>query len=200
MDISTLNHFLQIKTFKEETPESVILSLKKERVTSLDFSKPHPESISDTNIRTKLSSIGLFLLWQDLGWVVNLQKIKPESEAGLYLCRALVLSCSRNGQIHHREVAGPELKSQLPSCKTKLLSQPFHVPDKSVIHKRETGTIRLPSHEALNNNRHIPESLEKLIHIPNYLHPHLLSWLKKENALFSRPLHLIHHAVQIFTD
>ena len=88
-------------------------------------------------------------LCQDLGWVVNLEKIRPESQAGLYLCRVPVLFCSTSGQIHHKEVAGPGLKNQLPSCKSKLLSQTFHVPDRSAIHNRETGAIRLPSHDAI---------------------------------------------------
>ena len=52
----------------------------------------------------------------------------------------------------------------------------------------------------LKTHWHIPESLEKIIPIPQSLHPHLLWWLKEENVLSGQHLHPLHHAVQIFTD
>ena len=52
----------------------------------------------------------------------------------------------------------------------------------------------------LKNSWRIPESLEKVIPIPNSLHPHLQWWLKEHNVLTGQPLHPIKHALQIFTD
>ena len=112
-----------------------------------------------------------------------------------------LLFCSRSSQIYHRVVAGPGVKNQLHSWKTRLLSQLFNVPDRSAIHNIETGTIRLPSHEA-----HIMTPKEQLAYsrIPGqaYSHfkvpsPHLNLWLKEENALYSWPLHPF---VMPFTD
>ena len=52
----------------------------------------------------------------------------------------------------------------------------------------------------LKNNWRVPESLEKVIHIPRSLHPHLQWWLEEDNVLTGQPLHPIKHALQIFTD
>ena len=52
----------------------------------------------------------------------------------------------------------------------------------------------------LKNNWGVPESLEKVIPIPRFLHPHLQWWLKEDNVLTGQPLHPIKHALQIFTD
>ena len=53
---------------------------------------------------------------------------------------------------------------------------------------------------ASQNNWRVPESLEKVIPIPRFLHPHLQWWLKEDNVLIGQPLHPIKHALQIFTD
>ena len=52
----------------------------------------------------------------------------------------------------------------------------------------------------LKHHWRIPESLEKVIPIPNSLHPHLHWWLQEDNILTGQPLHPIKHALQIFTD
>ena len=52
----------------------------------------------------------------------------------------------------------------------------------------------------LKHHWRIPESLEKVIPIPNSLHPHLQWWLQEDNVLTGQPLHPIKHALQIFTD
>ena len=52
----------------------------------------------------------------------------------------------------------------------------------------------------LKNYWHTLESLEKIIPIPKSLHPHLIWWLKEENALLGQHLHPLYHTVQIFTD
>ena len=52
----------------------------------------------------------------------------------------------------------------------------------------------------LKNNWRVPESLEKVIPVPNSLHPHLKWWLEESNVLLGQPLHPLKHALQIFTD
>ena len=52
----------------------------------------------------------------------------------------------------------------------------------------------------LKNNWRVPESLEKVIPVPRSLHPHLKWWLEENNVLPGQPLHLLKHALQIFTD
>ena len=52
----------------------------------------------------------------------------------------------------------------------------------------------------LKNNWRVPESLEKVIPVPNSLHPHLRWWLEESNVLLGQPLHPLKHALQIFTD
>ena len=52
----------------------------------------------------------------------------------------------------------------------------------------------------LKNNWRVPETLEKIIPIPNSLHPHLRWWLEESNVTTGQPLHPLKHALQIFTD
>ena len=52
----------------------------------------------------------------------------------------------------------------------------------------------------LKNNWKVPESLEKVIPVPNSLHQHLKWWLEESNVLLGQPLHPLKHALQIFTD
>ena len=57
-----------------------------------------------------------------------------------------------------------------------------------------------PIQRHLKNNWRVPESLEKVILVPNSLHPHLRWWLEESNVLLGQPLHPLKHALQIFTD
>ena len=52
----------------------------------------------------------------------------------------------------------------------------------------------------LKKHWHLPEVLEKVIPVPQSLHPHLDWWLDKANVLKGQPLHPLQHAVQLFTD
>ena len=52
----------------------------------------------------------------------------------------------------------------------------------------------------LKNNWRVPESLEKVIPVPRSLNPDLKWWLEGSNVLPGQPLHLLKHALQIFTD
>ena len=52
----------------------------------------------------------------------------------------------------------------------------------------------------LKNNWRVPESLVKVIPVPNSLHPHLRWWLEESIVLPGQPLHPLKHALQIFTD
>ena len=52
----------------------------------------------------------------------------------------------------------------------------------------------------LKNNWRVQQTLEKVIPIPNSLHPHLKWWLVEDNVLTGQPLYPLKHALQIFTD
>ena len=63
------------------------------------------------------------------------------------------------------------------------------------------GQLRMrPIQWHLKNNWRVPESLEKVIPVPNSLHPHLRWWLEESNVLLGQPLHPLKHALQILTD
>ena len=52
----------------------------------------------------------------------------------------------------------------------------------------------------LKRHWHVPESLEKIIPLPQALHTHLRWWLSPKNVLKGQPLHPLQHALQLFTD
>ena len=52
----------------------------------------------------------------------------------------------------------------------------------------------------LKRHWHVPESLEKIIPLPQSLHSHLRWWLSPNNVLKGQPLHPLQHALQLFTD
>ena len=52
----------------------------------------------------------------------------------------------------------------------------------------------------LKKNWHVPEILEKVIPVPQSLHPHLDWWFDETNVLRGQPLHPLQHAIQLFTD
>ena len=52
----------------------------------------------------------------------------------------------------------------------------------------------------LKRHWHVPEVLEKVIPVPQSLHPHLDWWLDVNNVLTGQPLHPLQHALQLFTD
>ena len=52
----------------------------------------------------------------------------------------------------------------------------------------------------LKRHWHVPEVLEKVIPVPQSLHPHLDWWSEESNVLRGQPLHPLQHALQLFTD
>ena len=52
----------------------------------------------------------------------------------------------------------------------------------------------------LKRHWRVPEVLEKIIPVPQSLHPHLDWWLDEHNVLGGQPLHPLQHALQLFTD
>ena len=52
----------------------------------------------------------------------------------------------------------------------------------------------------LKRHWHVPEVLEKVIPVPQSLHPHLDWWSEENNVLRGQPLHPLQHALQLFTD
>ena len=66
--------------------------------------------------------------------------------------------------------------------------------------EKQVHVGRLPIQWHLKNNWRVPESLDKQIPVPKFLHPHLRWWLEEDNVLQGQPLHPLKHALQIFTD
>ena len=52
----------------------------------------------------------------------------------------------------------------------------------------------------LKRHWHVREVLEKVIPVPQSLHPHLDWWLDENNVLRGQPRHPLQHAIQLFTD
>ena len=50
----------------------------------------------------------------------------------------------------------------------------------------------------LKNNWRVPESLDKVIPVPESLHPHLKCWMEESNVVTGQPLHPLNQALQIF--
>ena len=52
----------------------------------------------------------------------------------------------------------------------------------------------------LKRHWQVPEVLEKVIQLPQSLHPHLDWWLDEKNVLKGQPLHSLRHTMQVLTD
>ena len=267
LDLSALNKFVSVKTFKMETPETIWVSLQQgEWVTSLDFNDAYfhipihsgsrkylrfhfqnqsyqfqalPFGLSTALIKftcavkevklmaqsrgirihqylddwlirapTKESchqgTQSLLSLFQELGWVVNLQKSELEPKQVFEfvgyqydLSHGLVKPTQNRWesilQKVHSIMASPECRVRnFMSLMGLLTATEKQVP---------LGRLRMrPIQWHLKRHWRVPESLEKEIPVPSSLHPHLVWWTKETNVLLGQPLHPLHHAIQIFTD
>ena len=162
-----------------------LLCLTKRKVVSPDTQKNEINTFTSRkylrfHYQNQTFQYWALFLCQDLVWAANLQKISAGCQAGLFLCRVPVpVKSTPSLQDHFMSTIG-------------LLS----TTEKQV----RSGCLHMRPIQWHLKNWHIPDSLEKLIHIPNSLHPPLLWWLKEENALYLRPLYPHCHAIQIFHD
>ena len=151
-------------------------------------------SATHTNLGSCLSRIGL---------ASERGLIRAGTQTGFQLCRLLVRPERGQGQTHPRTLADPtdirEIMSS-PVCPVWNLMSLIGLltaTEKQV----HLGRLHMrPIQWHLKNNWRVPETMEKIIPIPNSLHPHLRWWLKESNVLTGQPLHPLKHALQIFTD
>ena len=143
-------------------------------------------------------------LCQELGWVVNLQKSKLEPKQTFEfvgyrydLSQGLVQLTQNRWESILQKVESILSK---PTCQVRkfmsligLLTATEKQAPLGRLHMR-------PIQYHLKRHWRVPESLEKEIPVPRYLHLHLLWWTKKANVLIGQPLHTLGHAIQVFTD
>ena len=131
-------------------------------------------------------------------------KIKTGSKTGLQLRRLPVRPERGQGQTLTRTLA--ILTGQDPDnlVLSGVSGPAVHVPHRYTHSNRKTSPTRATPHEAhkvaLENNWRVPESLDKVIPVPESLHPHLKCWMEESNVVTGQPLHPLNHALQIFTD
>ena len=160
LDLTTLNRFLKMKTFKMVNPESIRLFRKKEEwVTSLYFSDAYfyipvsqiplsepkfpllglfPFGLSITPMELTIVVKGVKLIDQGRNkrihqylddWLIRAQGSCLETQTLLTLCQDkfstlldTIMTGLREWSDHHREATDPSFQTQLPFCKTQLLS------------------------------------------------------------------------------
>ena len=131
-------------------------------------------------------------------------KVRAGSQTGLQLRRLPVRPERGQGQTNRRTLAGLDTQDQINIVGSALPGPTIHVPHRSTHSNRKASPFRAtnmrPIQWHLKNNWRVPESLEKVISVPESLHPHLRWWLEESNVLLGQPLHPLKHALQIFTD
>ena len=146
----------------------------------------------------------LVKMCQDLGWLVNLEKSELEPKQVFnFVGYQFDLRSGRVRLTPDRWLSLQE-KIQalllLPACPVRQFMSLIGLltaTEKQV----HLGRLHMrPIQWHLKNNWRVPESLEKVIPLPESLHPHLQWWLEESNVLQGQPLHPIKHALQIFTD
>ena len=146
----------------------------------------------------------LVRMCKELGWLVNLEKSELEPKQTFDFVG--YQSDLKSGPVRPTPDWWQSLQDKIleilsrPACSVRQFMSLIGLltgTEKQV----HLGHLHMrPMQWHLKNSWRIPESLEKVIPIPNSLHPHLQWWLKKHNVLTGQPLHPINHALQIFTD
>ena len=146
----------------------------------------------------------LLALCQQLGWVVNMSKseLAPTQVFNFVGYRFNLV----NGRVLPTQDWWQALQEKLrlmkdhPWCTVRQFMSLIGLltaTEKQVC----SGRLHMrPIQWHLKRNWHIPEILEKIIPVPQSLHPHLDWWLDEANVLKGQPLHPLQHALQLFTD
>ena len=131
-------------------------------------------------------------------------EVRTGSKTGFQLRRLPVRPEIGQGQTHTRVLVGLDRQNSDNSVWSGVSGPAVHVPHRSSHNHRKASppmsTSYRPIQWHLKNNWRVPESLENVIPVPRSLHPHLKWWLEENNVLPGQPLHLLKHALQIFTD
>ena len=112
------------------------------------------------------------------------------------------------GPTYTGPVAKPSRGNTETAIPIGLSSLGIHVLDRFINSHRKASLPRPTSYEThtvaiqwhLKNNWRAPESLEKVIPIPRYLHPHLQFTFTREQCPYRPTITPNKHALQIFTD
>ena len=132
------------------------------------------------------------------------RKVRTGAQADIRFCRLPVRPQGRSGPTYTGPLQNLQEKIleilSLPACPIRQFMSLIGLltaTEKQV----HLGRLHMrPIQWHLKNNWRVPESLEKVILIPRFLHPHLQWWQSEDNVLTGQPLHPIKHALQIFTD
>ena len=76
------------------------------------------------------------------------EEIGIDSSTGFQLCRLLVRPVDRSCLTHSGKVGYPSTETKVHQESERLHSQTVHVSDRPAYSNRETGVVRLPSHES----------------------------------------------------
>ena len=152
----------------------------------------------------RLHTQTLLALCRELGWVVNMEKseLTPQQVFNFVGYRFDLLS----GLVLPTQDRWITLQQKLQFIKGRKSCSVRQFMSLIVLltaTEKQVWAGRLhmrPVQWHLKRHWHVPETLEKIIPIPLSLHPHLDWWLEENNVLKGQPLHLLQHALQIFTD
>ena len=143
-------------------------------------------------------------LCRELGWVVNMTKseLVPTQVFNFVgyrfdLISGRVLPTQDRWQALQEKLRFIKSRPRCTVCQFMSLIGLLTTTEKQV----SAGRLHMrPLQWHLKKNWHVPEVLEKVIPVPQPLHPHLDWWLDENNVLKGQPLHPLQHAVQLFTD
>ena len=146
----------------------------------------------------------LLALCRQLGWVVNMTKseLVPKQVFNFVGYRFDLIT----GRVLPTQDRWETLQEKLRTIKSHhqcTVRQFMSLIGLLTATEKQVSAGRLhmrPIQWHLKKNWHIPEILEKVIPVPQSLHPHLDWWLDETNVLRGQPLHPLQHAVQLFTD
>ena len=126
-------------------------------------------------------------------------QIRVSSQTGLQFCRLPVRPDHRPGSAHSRPVGNPSGEIEVHERPSPVYGSTIHVLDRPPDgHRVCAGRLHMrPIQWHLKKNWHVPEVLEKIIPVPQSLHPHL-DWLDEANVLKGQPLHPLQHTVKLF--
>ena len=156
----------------------------------------HPECLQYTQVLVKMC--------QDLGLMVNTEKSELEPKQIFnFLGYQFDLQSGRVRPTPDRWQNLQEKILELLALRTCSVREFMSLIGLLTATEKQVHLGRLhmrPIQWHLKSNWRIPESPEKSIPLSRSLHPHLQWWLKESNVLTGQPLHLIRHALQVFTD
>ena len=146
----------------------------------------------------------LLALCYDLGWVVNMKKseLTPQQDFNFVIYRFDLLT----GRVLPTQGRWLTLQQKLLWIKNRdscTVRQFMSLIGQLTATEKQVWSGRLhmrPIHWHLKRHWWVLKVLEKIIPLPNSLHPHLNWRLEERNVLQGQPLYPLGHVLQLFTD